>query len=99
MNLSDLAEPIAAKAEISARQARVVLGAFFDEIEQALLDGQEVKLGSVGKLLVKNSAPRKARSFGGKEIQVPAKRVVKFRPFVGMKQRLNPEKKSRRRVA
>lgn len=98
MNVSDMADEIADSADLTKTQARNAVNAVFETIQKALSDGQEVKLGSVGKLVVKLDKARTTRPFGGKPVEVPERRAVRFKAFKGMKDYLNPAKPERRRA-
>ena len=78
LSKSQLAAAIAEKAEISKKQAVEIL----DQI--ATLAYKHAKdtftLPGIGKLVLKNRAARQGRNpKTGETIQIPAKRVVKFR--------------------
>jgi DNA-binding protein HU-beta len=99
MNVSDMVDEIASDAELTKAQVRRAIPVIFDAIYKALGDGQEIKLGSIGKLTVVMRGPTTAWNFNGETVKIPERRVVKFKPFDGMKEFLNPKKKPVRRTA
>ncbi|MBX5455271.1 MAG: HU family DNA-binding protein [Thermogemmatispora sp.] len=75
----ELAKRIAQKADISQKQAGVILETTLDVIRDALKSGDEVRLVGFGSFKVRKSAPRKGvNPRDGKAIQVPAKNRVRF---------------------
>lgn len=90
MNIPELVEKVAQRADVTKSIAKSVLDAVFDEIEQSLHDGQEVKLGSVGKLHVKVDGPRTVTGFG-KTQEIGSRKAVRFKAFTAFKGRLNPK--------
>ncbi|ETA73135.1 HU family DNA-binding protein [Nitratidesulfovibrio termitidis] len=63
-----------------------VLDAFGDVAAAELLGGGEVSVPGVGKLVAEERAPRKGRNpRTGEPVQIPARKVVKFRPSKDMK--------------
>lgn len=98
MNTSDIVAELSEQTGMSRSSSKAAVDAVFDAISKALADGQEVRLGDVGKLAVKVRASREINGFGKKQV-VPERRVVKFKAFAGMSERLNPPKGRRRATA
>ena len=64
----------------SKAEAERKLNAFMDTVEEVLVSGDEVNFIGWGKFEVKETAARKGRNpKTGKEIQIPAKKSVKFK--------------------
>ena len=80
MNKQELIESMAEGANISKADAKRALEAFMDSTAQALKKGDKVALVGFGTFSVANRAARKGRNpQTGKEINIAAKNVVKFK--------------------
>ena len=81
MNKAELVAAVAAKADISKKQAEECLNAFIESVEKEVSKGDEVTLVGFGTFGV---AKRKARTGRnpqtGAEIKIPAKKVPRFVP-------------------
>lgn len=94
MNVTDMIDHVANKAGVSKAVARDAVEAVFDTVELALQDSQEVKFGNIGKFTVKVEGPRQINSFDGPR-KIGERRVVRFKTFAGLKERMNPPTKKR----
>ena len=66
---------------ISRAEATTVIEAFFDEIEQALLKGRDVKLANFGTFSTRDKSARPGRNpKTGESHEICARRVVTFIP-------------------
>ena len=90
MNKSELINVMAEEAGLTKVQAKIALEALVGATEKALKKGERLALIGFGTFYV---ADRKARTghnpATGKKINIPAKKVVKFKPgsaFAKMKQ-------------
>ena len=80
MNKAELTEAIASAASLSKADAKRALDAFVDTTSKALKKGDRVALVGFGSFSVSNRSARKGRNpQTGKEINIPAKKVVKFK--------------------
>ncbi|MEX0965784.1 MAG: HU family DNA-binding protein [Bacteroidia bacterium] len=80
MNKGDLVNQIAEQADISKSKAQTALNTILDSTGEALKNGEKVTLVGFGTFSVNNRAARKGRNpQTGKEINIPAKNVVKFK--------------------
>lgn len=80
MNKAELVEAMAASAGLSKADAKRALDAFISNTTAALKKGNRVALVGFGSFSVSNRAARKGRNpQTGKEIQIKAKKVVKFK--------------------
>ena len=80
MNKSELVAAVAAKAEISKAAAAKVVDAALDAIAEALKNGENVQLIGFGSLaIVKKAARKGVNPATGAVINIPEKKVVKFR--------------------
>ncbi len=80
MNKADLVEAIASDAGLSKADAKKALDAFVTTTTKALKKGDRVALVGFGSFSVSSRAARKGRNpQTGKEINIKAKKVVKFK--------------------
>jgi DNA-binding protein HU-beta len=85
MNKSELINAIAEKANLTKVQAKGALEAFVAATQDALNKDEKVSLIGFGTF---SNVERKARvghnPANGKKINIPAKKVVKFKPGAGL---------------
>ena len=80
MNKSELIDAIASSAELTKADAARALDATVAAVTAALAAGDAVTLVGFGTFSVKKRAARKGRNpQTGKEISIPAKKVVRFK--------------------
>lgn len=80
MNKAELIEAMASSANLSKADAKRALDAFIDNTSNALKKGDRVALVGFGSFSVSKRAARKGRNpQTGKEIQIKAKNVVRFK--------------------
>lgn len=80
MNKAELIDAMAAGADLSKADAKKALDAFVDATSVALKGGDRVALVGFGSFSVSERAARIGRNpQTGKEIQIAAKKVVKFK--------------------
>ncbi|PLX14584.1 MAG: DNA-binding protein [Marinilabiliales bacterium] len=80
MNKAELIDAMAAGANLSKADAKKALDAFVDATSGALKGGDRVALVGFGSFSVSTRAARTGRNpQTGKEINIPAKKVVKFK--------------------
>lgn len=80
MNKQELIESMADGANLSKAEAKRALESFMDSTAKALKKGDKVALVGFGTFSVANRAARKGRNpQTGKEINIAAKNVVKFK--------------------
>lgn len=80
MNKAELIDAMAAGADLSKADAKKALDAFVDATSSALKSGDRVALVGFGSFSVSTRAARVGRNpQTGKEIQIAAKKVVKFK--------------------
>ncbi len=81
MNKGELINTIAEKANLTKAQAADALNAVIDAVEGSLKGGDKVTLVGFGTFSVSHRAARKGRNpQTGKEIDIAARNVVKFKP-------------------
>jgi len=80
MNKAQLIDAMAEKAGLSKADAKKALDAFVDSTTDALKGGDRVALIGFGSFAISERGARTGRNpQTGKEISIPAKKVVKFK--------------------
>ncbi len=81
MNKGELINQIAQDANLTKAQATDALNSFINATAAALKTGDKVTLVGFGTISVSSRSARKGRNpQTGKEISIPARKVVKFKP-------------------
>ena len=79
-NKQDLIAKVAETAELSKKQATLVVNTVFDTISESLANGEKVQIIGFGGFDVRERAERKGRNpQTGEEITIPASKVAGFR--------------------
>lgn len=87
MNKADLIDTMANEASISKAAAEKALGAFTDGVKNALRKGETVTLIGFGTYSVVERKARIGRNpQTGAELQIPAKKTVKFKAGKGLRE-------------
>lgn len=85
MNKTDLVNEIAAKAGLNKTAAKAALEACLESISQALANEDKVQLIGFGTFAVVEKAARTGINPSTREkIEIPARKVVKFKPADGL---------------
>jgi DNA-binding protein HU-beta len=80
MNKAELIDAIASKAGLTKADSKKALDAFIESTTGALKKGGRVALVGFGSFSVSSRSARTGRNpQTGKEIKIPAKKVVKFK--------------------
>ncbi len=86
MNKSTLIETVSKGADIKESVAKAAVNAVFAAIEEALANGDEVKIAGFGSFKVKERKARTGRNPRTKEeIVVPASKAPSFSPAKALK--------------
>jgi len=90
MNKAELVEKMAAKfGACSKAEAARALDSFIDIVTDTLKKGDEVAISGFGTFLVRSRAARVGRNpKTGESVQIPAKKVPRFRAGKGLKSAL-----------
>lgn len=81
MNKAQLIDAIADKAGLTKADSKKALEAFVATVGESLKSGDKVALVGFGSFSISERSARSGRNpQTGKTIQIPAKKVVKFRP-------------------
>ena len=86
MNKTELVAAVAAKAELSKKDAEAAVAAVFDSVKDALADGDKVALVGFGTFSIKERAARTGLNPRTKEtIVIPAAKVPTFKAGAALK--------------
>jgi len=89
MNKSELVDAIAASAEVTKKQADLVLTVTLDQITEAVASGNKVTLVGFGSFEAKKQAAREGRNPAtGEAISIPERIVPKFHAGKEFKERV-----------
>ncbi len=90
MNKAELIGAIADGSGLSKADAGKALDAFVSSVEGALANGERISLVGFGSWSVDERNARTGRNpRTGEEIQIAAKKVVKFKPGAGLSDAVN----------
>tara|TARA_B100000029_G_scaffold172761_1_gene169123 strand:- start:7240 stop:7512 length:273 start_codon:yes stop_codon:yes gene_type:complete len=90
MNKDDLINQVSSDLEISKSEAAKTIDSILSTISNSLKKGKEVRLVGFGTFLVSNRAATTGRNpRTGESIQIPAKKVPKFRAGKALKDTVN----------
>lgn len=90
MNKKELITNIAEASGLSKTQAGVTLDIILQEITKSLKVGESIQLVGFGSFSVNKRKARKGRNpQTGKEIDIPAKKLVKFKPGKALSDEIN----------
>ena len=86
MNKAELINAVALSADISKKDAEIVVSATFEAITAALQEGEKIQLVGFGSFELKKRAARIGRNPKTKEsIEIPASVVPVFKPGKALK--------------
>lgn len=90
MNKTELVAAVAAKAEISKKDAEAAVAATVDAITEALVQGDKVALVGFGTFAVKERAARTGKNPAtGAAIEIPASKAPAFKAGKALKDAVN----------
>jgi integration host factor subunit alpha len=76
---AELAELLFERLGLNKRESKDMVEAFFDIVNEALVEGQDVKLSGFGNFAIRRKAPRPGRNpRTGEPIPIKARNVVTF---------------------
>ncbi len=86
MNRNELVDTVAGKTELRKAEASKAVDAVFDAIEEALKNGDEVRLVGFGTFSVASRAASEGRNpRTGEKIKIAASKQAKFKPGKGLR--------------
>jgi integration host factor subunit beta len=81
MTKADLIEAVARATELTKKDSEVIVEEIFENIIQALNRGEKIELRGFGSFRVRQREARRGRNpKTGAPVDIPAKRVVYFKP-------------------
>ena len=87
MNKKELIKSVVETTGLYKKDVTVVVDAVFDEIEEALMHGDKVKIVGFGTFEVRERAARKGcNPQTGEEIEIPATKSPAFKPAKQLKE-------------
>ncbi|MDA3891470.1 MAG: HU family DNA-binding protein [Salinivirgaceae bacterium] len=90
MNKQELVSAIASNSGLSKADSEKALNATTEAIKSALVKGESIQLIGFGTFSISERAARKGRNpQTGKEIQIAAKKVAKFKPGKALGELIN----------
>ena len=86
---SELAAMLFEQIGLNKREAKDFIDAFFDQITNQLVEGQDVKISGFGNFEVRTKVARPGRNpRTGETVTIPSRRVVTFRASGALKEKL-----------
>ncbi|MGI6359769.1 MAG: HU family DNA-binding protein [Acholeplasmatales bacterium] len=86
MNKTELIAVVAERAEVTKKEAELVLAALVDTVAETLASGEKVVITGFGTFEVRDRVARKGRDpRTGKPIRIPAQKTPAFRAGKGLK--------------
>lgn len=80
MKKSDIIHAVAERSGLTKNVSEQILDAYFTVLKAALAEGQDVPLGDLGRLQVKDRPARPGRNpRTGETIEIPARKVVSLK--------------------
>lgn len=90
MNKAQLVELVAEKTKTTKTQSELILDATLEAIQEALKDGDEVKLVGFGTFSRSSRKARQGRNpKTGETVKIPSAYIPKFKPGKDLKDALN----------
>ncbi len=87
MNKVDLVRSATERLDMARKDAMELIDGLFEDIQDAVVAGEAVKIPGFGQFKVRDRAARMARNPAtGEQVKVPAKRVFKFLPAKALKE-------------
>ena len=78
---ADMAKSLFNELGLNKREAHELVDLFFQELGASLADGEQIRLSGFGNFDLRDKSERPGRNpKTGEEVQIPARRVVTFRP-------------------
>lgn len=92
MTKADLVDEVARVAELAKKDAQVIVETVFDNIVEALKNGDGIELRGFGSFRFRHRGQRRGRNpKTGTPVDIPAKRTPYFKPGKALKEIINQE--------
>ncbi len=90
MTKAQLIDEVARVADLSRKQAELIIDVFFQSVVNALERGEKIELRGFGSFRIRQRNARQGRNpKTGETVSVPAKRIPYFKPGRELKELLN----------
>lgn len=90
MTKADIIEGVYEKVGFSKKESAEIVELVFDVVKETLERGDKIKISGFGNFLVRHKKTRMGRNpQSGQPIEIPARRVLTFRPSQVLKSALN----------
>ena len=100
MTKADLVEAVARATELSKKQSEAIVDTMLDKLTQSLRRSEGVELRGFGSFRIRRRGSRQGRNpKTGRQVAVPAKRVVYFKMGKELKDLINHEAREAARAA
>lgn len=91
MTKAELVEEVAQSAQLTKKDAEIIVNTVFRSIVDSLRAGERIELRGFGSFRIRNRGARTGRNpKTGERVEVPAKRIPYFKPGKELKELLNP---------
>jgi integration host factor subunit alpha len=91
-----IADALCSDVGLNKSDAKKMVEIFYEEIRQALEDGQHVKLSGFGNFILRDKSKRPGRNpKTGEEIAVDERRVVTFKPGLKLKSKVEEQARAK----
>ena len=92
MNKAELALEVAKRAQVSQKEAKVVVDAVFKEMARALREGERIEIRGFGSSVLRNYGSYMGRNpRTGEPVSVPKKRLPYFKVGKELRERIDPK--------
>lgn len=93
MTKAEIVAKVAEKTGLSKQMTAKTFDAIMDALAEGIKKGERIAIPSLGVFKVVTRKPRKGRNpKTGKEIKIPARKAVSFKPSAALKEKLNGQK-------
>jgi integration host factor subunit alpha len=90
MTKADLVEKVYFKSDLTKKESSEIVEHIFDLLKSTLEGGEKIKIAGFGNFEVKEKSTRRGRNpQTGATIEIPARRVLTFKPSQVLKQSIN----------
>jgi integration host factor subunit beta len=90
MTKAELVEEVAAQADLTKKDAEIIVQTVLDSITDSLQKGEKIELRGFGSFRIRSRSSRQGRNpKTGSGVSVPAKKVPYFKPGKDIKDLIN----------
>ena len=93
MTKAELVEEVSRVSDLTKKHSEVIVDTVFKSIIDALHRGEKIELRGFGSFRLRRREPRKGRNpKTGKQVEIPARRVLLFKPSAILKAHINSQR-------